>query len=58
MQVEAAGLGSITALVGEVVSAARQCTQEALEAAPRREAARPAEPQVPLAHHMGDIAGL
>lgn len=56
MQVEAAGLSLVTALVGEVVTAASQGAQEALEAAARGQAARPAEAQVPLSYHVGAVA--
>ena len=59
MQVEAAGLALAgAALVGEVVPAPRQRAQEAVEAAARGQAAPAAEAQVPLAHHVGDVAGL
>ena len=59
MQVEAACLAPpVAALVGEVVPAARQRAQEALEAAVRGQAAPAAEAQVPLAHHVGGVAGL
>lgn len=58
MQVEAAGLSLVTALVGEVVTAASQGAQEALEAAARGQAARPAEAQVPLPYHVGAVACL
>ena len=59
MQVEAARLcPTVTAPVGEVVTAARQRAQEALEAAVGGQAAPVAEAQVPLAHHVGGVAGL
>lgn len=58
VQVEAAGLGSVAALEVKVVTAARQRAQKTLEAAGGRQALRPAETQVPLAHHVRAVTSL
>lgn len=56
MQVESTSLRSVTAPVGEVVSAASQSSHEALEAPTGRQAARPAEAQVPFPHHVCGVS--
>lgn len=58
VQVKSTGFGPITALIGEVVSTASQCTQETLKATPCWEAAGPAEAQVPFTHHVGGVSSL
>lgn len=58
MQVKSTGLPVVAALVGEVVPAAGQRSQEAVEAACGGETGGPAEAQVPLAHHVCGVSGL